>query len=151
MADTPNPDDQLRQTAAILASRPEAGRVPLDEAQRTAVQEATLAVVRDLRGGKSVEEVEQGLIKAGWQPAMAGGFIRLVGQLLTKMYLVRTSLFALASVLTAMLASVVVPLAGEGQLSWMMAGLMVFITLVSMLAMFRNFQLWRRFRALKSR
>jgi hypothetical protein len=151
MADNPNHDDQLRQTAAILTARPEAGKVPLDETQRTAVQEATLAVVRDLRGGKTVEEVEQGLIKAGWQAAMAGGFIRLVGQLLTKMYLVRTCLFAFASVLTAMLASVVLPLAGEGQLSWMMAGLMVFITLVSMLAMFRNFQLWRRFRALKSR
>lgn len=150
MSDTPNSEELLRQAGSLIASRQEGATGPLAEQQRTAVQDATLSIVRDLREGKAAAEVERGLIRAGWQPAVAGGFIRLVSQMLARMYLVRTSIFALLTLVTGMLGSVLVPMAGADEFSWMGAGVVVFVSLVCLLGTVRNLQLWRRFRAAKS-
>jgi urease gamma subunit len=151
MAEPPNPspDKLLRQAGSLIASRKEAGDARLDDAQRTAVQDATTAVVQELRQGRTVAEIEQGLIQAGWPAQVAGGFILLVSRLLAKMYAVRTCLFGGLTLLALMLASVIVPLATEGEFSWLLAGLMVFIGLVCLLATVRNLQLCRRFRMVK--
>lgn len=152
MADDPqsHPDDALRQAGKLLAARQDAAPAPLAVGQRTAVQDATLSIVRDLRAGRSAAEIEQGLIGAGWQPGPAAGFIRLVSQLLARMYLVRTSISAGLTLITGMLASVLVPMARDAEFPWLTAGLVVFIAVVCGLATLRNVQLWRKFRAAHS-
>src|SRR5436190_23152690 len=120
-------EELLRQAGSLISSRKESGNTPLDEAQRAAVQDATVTIVQALRRGVTVPEIEQDLVKMGWQQPVAGHFILLVGRLLSRMYGVRTCLFAGLTVLTAMLASLIVPLAKEGEFSWFLAVVMVLI------------------------
>jgi hypothetical protein len=148
MADTPDvkADAMLRQAGDLIGSRKESGNTPLDDTQKTMVQEATTTVIRELRRGRAVAEIEQDLRQAGWQPQVAGNFIVLVSRLLSKLYGVRTCLFAGLTCLSGMLASIIVSLAMHGEFTWFLAGAMVFIAVVCLLATVRNFQLWRRFR-----
>lgn len=143
-------EETLRQAGELIAARQEGTPQPLGEGQRTAVQDATLAIVRGLREGKTVATIEQGLIEAGWKAPVAVGFVRLVSQMLSRMYLVRMGIFAGLTLVTGMLASVVASMAWHGEFSWLEAGIVVLVTVVCLSAMLRNLQLWRKFRLTNS-
>ncbi len=143
---TGSAEESLRQAGELIAARQEGTALALGEGQRTAVQEATLAVVRELREGKEVAEIERGLVKAGWKGPVAEGFVRLVSRMLSRMYLVRTSIFAGLTLVTGMLASVTLSMAANGEFPWLGAGIVTLVTVVCLSGAVRNLQLWRKFR-----
>jgi hypothetical protein len=140
----------FRRAGPLFAQRQAHPSGPLEESQRTLLQDTTLAVVTELKLSKSVGDVERLMTAEGWQPAAASGFIQLVSQLLSKMYLQRTFIFAAITLFTGMIASVAVPTAWAGDFSGLAAGLSVAVTLLSLLALMWNAWLWRKYRQPKS-
>lgn len=145
-ASTPNMDDFLRAAGPVVANRQENPTGKLTEEQRNALQDATVAIVRELRGGRTSEEIHTQLTGNGWKPDVAHGFIALVSQLLAKMYLQRTYIFTFLSIITGMLASIAVPQAANGEFPWLAAGFSLLVATFCILTTLRNLQLFRRFR-----
>lgn len=148
MADSvqPSMDDFLRAAGPVVANRQGNPTGKLSEEQKSALQDATVAIVRELRQGRSSEEVQTQLTGHGWQPNVAHGFIALVSQLLAKMFLQRTYIFTFLSIITGMLASIAVPQAANGEFPWIAAGFSLLVATFCILATLRNLQLFRRFR-----
>lgn len=141
-----NMEDFLRTAGPVVANRQENPTEKLTDEQKAALQDATVAIVRELRQGRSAEEVQTQLTSHGWQPTVAHGFIALVSQLLAKMYLQRTYIFTFLSIITSMMASIAVPQAANGEFPWIAAGFSLMVATFSILATLRNLQLFRRFR-----
>jgi len=148
-AQKPSREEIYQRSAALLAERPEGQRNPLAENQRTLLQDTTLAIVEELKIGQSIETIEQQMTAAGWQGEQAIGFIRLVSQLLSKMYFQRLCIFAALTIFTVMIASIAVPMANAGDFPWLAAWLSIAVSVVSLLGLLRNVQLWRKFRQRK--
>jgi FAD/FMN-containing dehydrogenase len=148
MDDTNKPtlEGYLRAAGPVLADRKENPTGSLSVEQKTALQEATVAVVNEFRKGRAATEIQTQLAGNGWKPEVADGFIALVSQLMAKMYLQRTWIFAALAVLTSMLASIAVPQAAAGEFPWIAAGFSLIVATVSILATLRNLQLFRRYR-----
>lgn len=142
----PTMDDYLKAAAPVLAARQQNPAGALSADQKTALQEATVGVVNEFRQGRSRTEIQARLAGNGWQPTIADGFIALVSQLLSKMYLQRTYIFATLSVITSMLASIAVPQAAADEFPWLAALFSLLVATVCILATLRNLQLYRRFR-----
>ncbi len=142
----PNMDDFLRVAGPVVANRQENPTGKLSDEQKNALQDATVAIVRELRQGRSAEELQTQLTGHGWQPTVAHGFIALVSQLLAKMFLQRTYIFTFLSIITGMLASIAVPQAANGEFPWLAAGFSLLVATFCILATLRNLQLFRRFR-----
>lgn len=139
-------DEYLKAAAPVVAQRQEQPTGKLSEVERTALQEASLAVVRQLRDGRTSQELQDELAAQGWKPEVAAGFIGLVSQLLAKMYLQRTWIFTGMSVFTCMIASMTVPQAAAGEFPWWGAVLSLGVAILSVLGALRNLQLYRQFR-----
>lgn len=148
MSSTPSPsvDDQLRTAGPVLVSRQTNPTGTLSPDEKNALQEATLAVVREFRQGHSAEEIQLKLTNHGWQDTVADGFIALVSQLLAKMYQQRTYIFAAMAVVTSMIASIALPQAAAGEFPWLAAILSLGIAIICVLGTLRNYQLYRRYR-----
>jgi len=142
----PTMEDYLRAAGPVVASRQENPTGTLSAEQKSALQDATVAVVGEFREGRSADEIKNQLTSNGWQPPVAEGFIALVSQLLAKMYLQRTYIFTALSVITSMLASIAVPQAANGEFPWLAAGVSLLVATVCILATLRNLQLYRKFR-----
>lgn len=142
----PSCEKIYRRAAELLADRQEGQSNPLAEDQRTLLQDATLSIVTDLKAGQTVKTIEQQMTTAGWQADKAAGFVRLVSQLLSKMYFQRLCIFAGLTFFTGMLSSIAVPMAKAGDFPWLAAVLSIAVAIVSLLGLLRNVQLWRKFR-----
>jgi hypothetical protein len=151
MAETQKPsfDELFRRAAPLLAERQENQAKALQEDERTLLQDTTLAVFAELKAGRTMAEIEQRMTAAGWQVEKAAGFIRLVSQLLSKMYFQRFCIFAALTLFTGMLASVAVPMANAGDFPWLAALLSVGVVILSLLALLRNAQLSWKYRQAK--
>jgi hypothetical protein len=138
--------NELQAAAPVMTKRQENPTGTLSAEERVALQEATLAVVREFRLGASTEAVQQKLTENGWRPEIATGFIGLVTRLLSRMYLQRTWIFAFVSVFTSMVASIAVPQANANEFPWWAAFLSLVISIVCIVGTIRCFQLYRRFK-----
>lgn len=148
MADAfkPNAEDSLNKAGPLMLRRQENPTGQLSETDKAYLSEATLAVVHEFRQGRSKDEVRTQLTEHGWNAEVATGFLGLVSQLLAKMYLQRTWIFAGLSLVTSMLASIAVPQAAANEFPWYAAVFSTGIALVCILGMLRNYQLYRQFR-----
>lgn len=142
----PHAEESLSKAGPLMLRRQENPSGPLTESDKTHLSEATLAVVRELRQGRSKDEVHAQLTAAGWKSDVAHGFLGLVSQLLSKMYFQRTWIFAGMSIITSMIASIAVPQAANNEFPWQPAVLSLVIAMVCILGLLRNYQLYRQFR-----
>jgi hypothetical protein len=142
-------DELFQRAAPLLAERQENQARPLQEDERTLLQDTTLAVFEELKVGRTMGDIERRMAAAGWQADKAAGFIRLVSQLLSKMYFQRFCIFAALTLFTGMLASIAIPMANAGDFPWLAAWLSVGVAFLSLLALLRNAQLWRKYKQAK--
>lgn len=138
--------DVLKAAGPILLQRQEHPTGKLSQEQRDAVQEATLLVVRELRAGRSLDELLSVMHDQGWKPEVGQGFIKLISQLLSKMYLQRMYIFSAVSIFTSMIASIAIPQAAAGEFPWVAAGLSLAFALVSVGITLWNWRCYRKFR-----
>ncbi|HMO34590.1 MAG TPA: hypothetical protein PKA06_00975 [Gemmatales bacterium] len=138
---------EVEAAGPVMAQRRENPTGSLTSEERLALQDATLAVVREFRLGAKSADIQQKLNHHGWQPEIAEGFVSLVRQLLSKMYFQRTWIFAMVSVFTSMVASIAVPQAQANEFPWWAAIISLGISVVCILGTIRNYQLYRSYRA----
>ncbi len=148
MPDEPRltPDEYLQQAGPLMSARQANPTGPLTEQQRTALSEATLALVRQLRDGRTPDEIQSQLAEQGWNPSVAQGFLALVSQLLAKMYLQRTYIFIALALVTSMLASIAIPQAVAGDFPGWAGIVSTIVAITCILGLLRNYQLYRQFR-----
>lgn len=142
----PTEEVYLRTAGPVMLARQENPTGSLTTEQKTALQEATLTVVREFRTGRSAEEIHTQLINNNWKSDVAHGFIALVSQLLSKMYLQRSFIFGGLAIFTSMLASIAVPEAAQGQFPWLAATLSAVVAGMCILGTLRHLQLYYRYR-----
>lgn len=142
----PTAEESLSKAGPLMLARQENPSGQLTDNDKAYLSEATLAIVREFRQGRTKDEIQSQLTGHGWKPTVAEGFISLVSQLLSKMYFQRTWIFAGLSLVTSMLASIAVPQAAAGEFPWLSAVLSLGIAIVCVLGMPRNYQLYRQFR-----
>lgn len=138
--------DVLKTAGPILLQRQEHPTGKLSQEQRDAVQEATLLVVRELRSGRSLDELQSVMHEQGWKTDVSQGFINLISQLLSKMYLQRMYIFFAVSIFTSMIASIALPQAAAGEFPWGAAGLSLAVAVVSVGITLWNWRCYRKFR-----
>lgn len=138
--------DALKMAGPILLQRQENPTGKLSQEQRDAVQEATLLVVRELRSGRSMDELQSAMLAQGWKPEVGQGFINLISQLLSKMYLQRMYIFSAVSIFTSMIASIAIPQAVAGEFPWVAAMLSLAVALISVGVTLWNWRCYRKFK-----
>lgn len=142
----PDAEDSLSKAGPLMQRRQDNPSGQMSENDKAYLSEATLAVVRELRQGRSQSEVLTQLTNYGWNADVAQGFLGLVSQLLSKMYFQRTWIFAGMSIITSMIASIALPQAANNEFPWLAALCSLGIAVVCILGMLRNYQLYRQFR-----
>lgn len=139
-------DSTMKAAGPVMARRAREPAGKLTDAERIALQDATLGLVSELRSGRSGEEIQTQLIAMGWQAETASGFIGLVSQLLAKMYRQRMFIFAGISVFTSMIASMAIPQAAQNEFPWWAAAMSTIVAIFSVVCTIRHWQLYRRHR-----
>ena len=136
--------DILTQAGKIMAARRTAmlaGETPpMDKGHRERLQDATMILIRKFQTGSTSDEVAQSLVEAGWGAESATGFVIMLRRLVQRMYRQRMYMFGFFTLTGAMLASVLIPLAFQGQMEWWYA---VIVSLACCFFVFSAVMQWR--------
>lgn len=114
--------DILHKAGKVMAARRQAMEgdqpPPIDPGHRDVLQAATLGLIREMNNGVSSEEAAEQMVQAGWTADGATGFLMVVRRLMYRMHRGRAMVFLFFSFTGIMLASVLVPIAYQGEIGW---------------------------------